>query len=95
VGVAVLSPKTPRALLTDPKQSYASTLHALARPRLVTALHVERHQATPRAIRTWKERGLRVGVWTVNDDSEAVALARAGADLLITDGPGVLLRALQ
>ncbi len=94
VAMAMLSPSTPRALLTDPKQSYAYLLHAAARRPMLAALHVERAQASPEAIAGWKRRGLVVGVWTVNDPAEARRLVLAGVDLVITDCPAVLVRAL-
>jgi glycerophosphoryl diester phosphodiesterase len=95
---AVLSPRTPLALLTDPKQRYAPALHVAAcvagRARRLAALYVERTQATPDAIRRWKRHRLDVGVWTVNDPDEARRLVRLGVDVLITDCPGILVAAL-
>jgi glycerophosphoryl diester phosphodiesterase len=92
-AMAVLSPFTPRALLTDPRQSYAHLLHAAATAPMLAALHVERGQASPEAIARWKRRGLDVGVWTVNDPAEARRLVLAGVDLVISDCPGVLVGA--
>jgi glycerophosphoryl diester phosphodiesterase len=83
--LAAYAPEVPRALLTESRQRYAPLLHALSRPSLLHALHVERTEATPPRVAAWKARGLRVGVWTVNDPDEAGSLARAGADLLISD----------
>jgi glycerophosphoryl diester phosphodiesterase len=94
-AMAVLSPSTPRALLTDPNQSYAHLLHAAARRPMLAALHVERAQAAPEAIARWKQRGLVVGVWTVNDPAEARRLVLAGVDLVITDCPAILAGALE
>jgi glycerophosphoryl diester phosphodiesterase len=93
---AVAAPRVPRALLTDPTQGgYAAALRELARPPALTGVHVERTQTSPEAVARWKARGLRVGVWTVNDPREAVDLARLGVDLLITDAPAALLAALE
>jgi glycerophosphoryl diester phosphodiesterase len=97
-AMAVVSPRLPLALLTDPKQSYAPALHLAAcvarRARALAALYVERRQATPAAIARWKRHRLDVGVWTVNDPAEARELVRAGADVIITDCPGVIAAAL-
>jgi glycerophosphoryl diester phosphodiesterase len=89
------APRTPSALLTDPKQSYASLFHAAAHPWLITALHVERRQALPSRVERWRRRGLFVGVWTVNDPREASDLAHDGVDVLITDEPARILGALS
>lgn len=95
LAMGVLAPKVPRALLTHPGQRYAPVLHALSHPRFLTALHVERREARPTAIQRWKRRGLRVGVWTVNDEYEALRLAALGVDVLITDEPGKIVAALR
>jgi glycerophosphoryl diester phosphodiesterase len=94
LALRLFLPRVASALLTDPRQSYAPALHALARRPLVAALHVERQQAAPDAIARWKRRGLVVGVWTVNDPHEARRLADAGVDLIITDQPGPMVEAL-
>jgi glycerophosphoryl diester phosphodiesterase len=93
LGLRLLAPRVACALLTDPRQTYAEALHAIARPPFVVALHVERRQAMPRDIARWKQRGLAVGVWTVNDPREAVRLVEAGVDILITDEPRRILEA--
>jgi glycerophosphoryl diester phosphodiesterase len=85
VMLGALAPSRPRALLTGARQRYAATLHAAVRPPFAYALHVERTQTEPRDIERWKVRGLKVGVWTVNDPDEARDLARVGVDFVITD----------
>jgi glycerophosphoryl diester phosphodiesterase len=91
---AALAPEIPRALLTHARQRHAETLHAIARPPAAFALHVERTQTAPRDIAAWKRRGLRVGVWTVNDPREALDLVRVGVDFVISDRPGEILAAI-
>ncbi len=90
-----LAPTLSRALLTDPGQSYAPLLQGIARPGLVLGLHVERRQAKADRVASWKRRGLAVGAWTVNEADEARRLVRDGVDVLITDQPGKILRALS
>jgi glycerophosphoryl diester phosphodiesterase len=95
VAMAALLPGVARAILTNAHQgTYGAALHALARPGLVQAIHVERTQTSPAAIAAFHARGLRVGVWTVNDPREARDLARLGVDTLITDQPAAIVAAL-
>ena len=94
-ALRVLAPRVPSALLTDPEQKYARSLHAIVRPPLFSGLIVERRQVNERRVERWRRRGLMLGVWTVNDAEEARGLARVGVDLLITDRPGDLVRALR
>jgi glycerophosphoryl diester phosphodiesterase len=94
--VAVLAPRVPRALLVHSAQKrWASAVQEAARPPLVDAIHLERTQTDPRAVARYLARGLRVGVWTVNDASEARDLVALGVASIITDAPGVMLEALQ
>ena len=90
------APEVPRALLTHRDQkAWAGALQEGARRPLVAALHIERTQATPDALARYRRRGLRVGVWTVNDVAEARELVRLGAASIITDHPGEMLAALS
>jgi glycerophosphoryl diester phosphodiesterase len=90
---AALAPSVPRALLTQSEQPRAlGAVQWASRPPLVKALHLERTQAD--AIAGAVERGLRVGVWTVNDPDEARELVRLGAASIITDAPGPMREAL-
>ena len=57
------------------QQRWASALQEAMRPPLASALHIERTQAPARRDRALPARGLRVGVWTVNDPAEARELA--------------------
>jgi glycerophosphoryl diester phosphodiesterase len=92
---AGLGPSVPRALLVHARQgAWADLMQDAARPPLVEALHVQRTQTEPRAVARYLGRGLRVGVWTVNDPREAADLAALGVQTLITDQPGAVLQAL-
>jgi glycerophosphoryl diester phosphodiesterase len=92
---AAFDPGTPRALLVHPRQAkWADVLQEAARPPAVSAVHLERTQARSSAVSTYRERGLCVGVWTVNEPREAVELARARASWIITDRPGEVLAAI-
>jgi glycerophosphoryl diester phosphodiesterase len=89
-------PSVPRALLTHSGQSrWLGWLQQGVRPPIVEALHVQRTQVDPSAMARYARRGLRVGVWTVNDPAEGVAFLRQGASWIITDRPGALREALR
>jgi glycerophosphoryl diester phosphodiesterase len=93
-AAAVAVPALRRALLTMRHQRPAVPA-AIARLPYVHALHLERTQTEPSAIARYRARGLRVGVWTVNEPREALDLAALGVETLITDAPGVLLGVLR
>ena len=58
------------------------------------AVHPELVMANDARVRRWKAAGALVSVWTVNDPAEAQRLARAGADVLISDLPGEIVAGL-
>lgn len=58
----------------------------------VTFLAVSRTAATPRLLRSARERGLDVQVWTVNRTTVMAELIERGVDGLITDDPAVAVR---
>jgi glycerophosphoryl diester phosphodiesterase len=93
---AVLAPGVRRALLVHEEQSrWVDRLQEIVRPPLAFALHLERTQADPGALARYTRRGLRLGVWTVNDALEAAHLVQHGVKTLITDDPAAILPALN
>jgi len=94
-----LAPSVPRALLTHAGQDlWADVIRGLVRGpivRAVRALHLEQAEATPQALERYRRRGLRVGVWTVNDPAAAMRLVRLGVGSIITDSPGEILAAIH
>ncbi len=91
---AALAPSVPRALLTHTGQpAIAGAIQRAARAPFVRALHLERTQGD--GISGALSRGLRVGVWTVNDPDEARELVRLGVASIITDAPGLVRAALS
>ena len=91
LAMASLAPRTPRALLTTSERRWSG----FAARRVVSApwlwaVHLERTQAQPEMVGALKGRGLRVGVWTVDDASEARDLRALGVDWIVTDAPGRL-----
>jgi glycerophosphoryl diester phosphodiesterase len=94
--VSALALAIPRALLVHADQPmWADALQAAARPPLVGALHLEHTQTGADALRRYLLRGLRLGVWTVNEPREAAALVESGVASIITDRPGDVLAGLQ
>lgn len=92
---AALAPRIRRALLVHSRQRrWADLVQARVRPPAITSLHLERTQTDPRVVRDALGRGLRVGVWTVNDPREAADLVALGVATIITDQPGAILEAL-
>jgi glycerophosphoryl diester phosphodiesterase len=95
-ALRALAPRVPRALLTEPNQSPVSAhrldrvgTHVLTRLG-IDAVNLERSEATPGRLMRLRQAGLRVGVWTVNDATEAGHLASLGADWIITDVPAAV-----
>jgi glycerophosphoryl diester phosphodiesterase len=84
----------PRALLLHRDAAWHQRASFTAAPLGVFAVHIERTLASPAAVRRWHARGMRVGVWTVNDEQEARDLAAIGVDGLITDVPQRIVAAL-
>lgn len=92
---AALAPGIRRALLVHSRQRrWADLLQRRVRPPAVTSLHLERTQTDARVVSDALRRGLRVGVWTVNDPREAADLVALGVATIITDQPGPILDAI-
>jgi glycerophosphoryl diester phosphodiesterase len=95
LGFGALCPKVPRAWLTSPDQrAIALSIAAFARSGPLFAVHLERRQASPRRVAMLLGRGLRVGVWTVNEGDEARALFALGVSWVISDAPHVVRAAI-
>jgi glycerophosphoryl diester phosphodiesterase len=94
--LAALAPRTPRAWLTHQEQQrWSPAWSPLAAHAPIAAIHVERTQATRALVESFHCAGKAVGVWTVNDVSEARDLAALGVDWLITDAPGAARAAIR
>lgn len=96
LGFGLLCPHTPRAWLTSPDQrAIAPSIAAFAWSGPLFAVHLERRQASPGRIAMLRRRGLRVGVWTVNDADEARALFALGVAWVISDVPHIVREAID
>jgi glycerophosphoryl diester phosphodiesterase len=95
--VRALSATLPTGLLTmfgfDPVDALDVCIangHGALHPHVAMLAGGMSDRVTARA----HELGLRVNVWTVNDDAEIRRLAGAGVDSIMTDVPAPALRAL-
>ena len=94
VACAALMPRVPRAMLVGGKTARLATVLPLAlRPALAGA-HLQDQTITARRAGRLRRTGLRLVAWTVNDSARALALRALGVEWLITDRPGVMVRAL-
>lgn len=96
--VRALSPTVPTGFLTmlgfDPVDALdvcTANGHGALHPFVGMLAAAMAERATARA----HELGLRVNVWTVNDDDEIRRLAACGVDAIMTDVPDAALRALN
>lgn len=60
----------------------------------VDALHPQHRLVTATAVAGWRDRGLMVNTWTVNDPQDVVRVVEAGVDAVMADLPAPLLQAL-
>ena len=60
----------------------------------LAAVHPEAKLVDGPALRTWRQRGLRVNAWTVDNPSEIAAMAALGVEAIITNRPGAVRRQL-
>jgi glycerophosphoryl diester phosphodiesterase len=94
--VRVLAPGCPTALLTygpdllPALEVVATHGHSALHPHVAAMTGAAWAEILGRA----HARGIRVNVWTVNDDDETRRLGAAGVDAVITDVPDLALRAL-
>lgn len=92
--LAALDVSYRRALLVESgRPAWARGLEGLVRPPLVSAIHLDAERART-SISACLNRGLRVGVWTINEPGEAIALIERGARTVITDAPDRVIAAL-
>jgi glycerophosphoryl diester phosphodiesterase len=93
---AIYARELPRALLVHAGERLAWTraTRLAARALGCVAAHPQHTMCSPALVRSLRDAGLRVNTWTVNDASEASALALLGVDGIISDDPAAILRGL-
>jgi glycerophosphoryl diester phosphodiesterase len=87
VRLAAAFPNLKRALLIDPDKPWWPQAHFWLPVIGRDGVHPYFKDTTEDRVRRWKERGLRLGVWTVDDFQEADRLEFLGIDYLITNEP--------
>lgn len=92
--LATARPSLRRGYLVDPDANFF--VHARLLSPLVSSYSIHPHFEACSAPRVagWHARGLAVAAWTVDDPVRARMLREAGVDLLITNQPGPMRRAL-
>lgn len=94
VRLAHAHPRLRRGLLLDDERRLERQLWWLPLAANV-AVHPHHGYCTPGRVRAWKQAGLQVVVWTVDDPDRARALRDLGVDVLITNVPGAMRRGLR
>jgi glycerophosphoryl diester phosphodiesterase len=94
VRLAEAFPSLRRGYLIDPDKSFF--LHGGLISPMVSrfSVHPYARDVTPERMERWREAGLKVAVWTLDDVDEAWRLKRLGVDYLITNRPAALRQAL-
>lgn len=92
-ALAWLVPDVPSAWLVHAKQRVLSAAPGYRKLGAV-GVHPELACASDARLRRWHAQGALVNVWTVNEPADALRLARAGVDAIISDVPGTIVRAL-
>lgn len=86
-------PHLPLGYLYDESMPYEELLQLLSNVKLA-ARHPHHTMIDAPYMRVAQQFGLRVNTWTVNDPDRAVELQRLGVDVVMTDTPDIVLKAL-
>jgi glycerophosphoryl diester phosphodiesterase len=89
------APRVATGLLFDADHAWRLRTALAVRLLSPAAVHPDRRLATKERVRAWTQRGLGVNVWTVDDASEAAALAGLGASAIITNVPSRMREAVR
>jgi len=82
-------PELKRGQLIDPDRAWwPQALYANLTAR--DSIHPHFSACTPERVQRWRDRGLQIAAWTVDDEAEAMRLAQLGVDFVITNQPAKL-----
>ena len=82
-------------LLVDPERNYFFQSAVLAPIVATHSIHLPFELCTSERVGIWRERGLEVAAWTVDEPEVATGLQAMGVKYCITNRPAVLRQALE
>jgi glycerophosphoryl diester phosphodiesterase len=92
---AAAAPSLRRGYLIDPDKRWGPQAYLMNPLVSSHSVHPYYEQCTPERVEEWRQKGLRVAVWTVDDPQRARLLEEMGVSYLITNKPRVLREALR
>lgn len=87
-------PRLRRGFLVDPDRAFWPQAYFWMPVTANYSVHPHFSHVTVERMRVWRDMGLSVAVWTVDDAVEAARLRDVGVDFLITNRPGELRASL-
>lgn len=93
--VAAVAPSLRRGFLIDPDKRWGPQAYVVTPLVSSHSVHPYYEQCTPERVEEWRQKGLRVAVWTVDDPRRARALEEMGVSYLITNKPRFIREALR
>jgi glycerophosphoryl diester phosphodiesterase len=93
--MAAAAPSLRRGFLIDPDKRWGPQAHGLVPLVSSHSVHPCHEQCTPERVEGWRQRGLRVAVWTVDDAERAREMREMGVSYLITNRPRFVREALR
>ncbi|RKI63954.1 glycerophosphodiester phosphodiesterase [Corallococcus sp. AB049A] len=93
--LAAVAPTLRRGFLIDPDKPWALQAYALSPLVSSHSVHPFHEACTPERVAAWREAGLTVAAWTVDDPRRARELREVGVSYLITNRPGLVREALR
>jgi glycerophosphoryl diester phosphodiesterase len=88
--VAQVDPTLRRGFLVDPDRSYFLLANVLAPLVSSHSVHFFYKWCTPDRVAGWRNRGIEVAAWTVDDPQTTLALQQMGVRYCITNRPGLI-----
>ncbi|RKG83728.1 glycerophosphodiester phosphodiesterase [Corallococcus terminator] len=93
--LAAVAPTLRRGFLIDPDKAWAPQAYVVSPLVSSHSVHPFHEACTPERVSAWREAGLSVAAWTVDEAQRARELRELGVSYLITNRPGRLREALR